>query len=109
MTEPSPSRARRYFAPRFSLRTLIFLMLLGGPLGGWGWTRWQVWKEWQIQEEARQQREKARSSRAKASELAQIQAIQDINMQAVIHAMEAIAEAKDPREVSVRGGGLVKD
>lgn len=48
---------RPYLSLQFSLRTLLFLMLLAGPLGGWGWVRWQVWKEWRVQEEARQLRD----------------------------------------------------
>jgi hypothetical protein len=29
---------------RFSLRTLLILMLLGGPLGAWGWKKWQAYR-----------------------------------------------------------------
>ena len=27
---------------RYSLRTLLILMLLAGPLGAWGWKEWQA-------------------------------------------------------------------
>jgi hypothetical protein len=52
MNEPSRSRARRYFAPRFSLRTLLVAMLLLGPLGAVGWKEWQRWREWEAQRAA---------------------------------------------------------
>jgi hypothetical protein len=28
---------------RYSLRTLLILMLIGGPLTAWGWTGWQAY------------------------------------------------------------------
>jgi hypothetical protein len=51
------SRPNRTIARRFSLRALLIVMLLAGPLGGWGWTRWQAWQEWKTQQEARQLQE----------------------------------------------------
>jgi hypothetical protein len=38
---------------RFSLRTLIVVMLLGGPLSAYGWRRWEAWR--QAEFERRQQ------------------------------------------------------
>ncbi len=29
---------------RYSLRTLLVLMLLGGPLCAWGWQRWEAYR-----------------------------------------------------------------
>ncbi len=29
---------------RFSLRTLLMLMLLAGPLGAWGWKEWRAYQ-----------------------------------------------------------------
>ena len=29
---------------RFSLRTLLILMLLAGPLGAWGWKEWVAYR-----------------------------------------------------------------
>src|SRR5262245_57852407 len=34
---------------RFSLRTLIIVMLLGGPLCAWGWREWAKWAAYQEQ------------------------------------------------------------
>jgi hypothetical protein len=31
--------------PRFSLRTLMVVMLLGGPVCAWGWRMWRQWRE----------------------------------------------------------------
>jgi hypothetical protein len=42
--------------PRFSLRTLIVVMLLGGPVSALGWQRWEWWRE---EESARREREAA--------------------------------------------------
>ncbi len=37
---------------RFSLRSLLIVMLLAGPLSAWGWSKWQTWQEhWEIQAE----------------------------------------------------------
>jgi hypothetical protein len=52
MNEPSQRSPRRYFAPRFSLRTLIVAMLLLGPLGAVGWKQWQRWREREIRRAA---------------------------------------------------------
>lgn len=82
--DPMEPRRRLYLAPQFSLRTLLVLMLLAGPLGGWGWTRWQAWRETQIQEEARQLREKQY-----AAQVAQLRAIYSRNMQALLNAQAA--------------------
>lgn len=37
---------------RYSLRTLILVMLLAGPLCGLAWSRWAAYCEWQAQQEA---------------------------------------------------------
>jgi len=31
---------------RFSLRSLLILMLIAGPLLAFGWTKYQAWREW---------------------------------------------------------------
>ena len=43
---------KRSFAPRFSLRTLLLVMLLLGPLAAVGWKEWQAWREREIQRAA---------------------------------------------------------
>lgn len=74
-------RRRPYLSPQFSLRTLLFLMLVAGPLGGWGWVRWQAWREWRVQEEARQLRQ---------LEAALLSYKGKANVQAVVNAQAAI-------------------
>lgn len=37
---------------RYSLRTLILVMLLTGPLCGLVWSRWAAYCEWRAQQEA---------------------------------------------------------
>jgi hypothetical protein len=44
---------------RFSLRTLLILMLLAGPLGAWGWKEWQAFRARMAQEEAQLLRRQA--------------------------------------------------
>lgn len=36
---------------RFSLRTLLLVMLLMGPLCAWGWSKYHTWRKWQRQQE----------------------------------------------------------
>jgi hypothetical protein len=37
---------------RFSLRTLLIIMLLAGPLGAWGWKEWRAYRARLAQAEA---------------------------------------------------------
>lgn len=50
-----PLHATEHLQMRYSLRTMLILMLLAGPLGAWGWTEWQAYRARMAKAAAREQ------------------------------------------------------
>ena len=54
MTERRPS----FLSPRFTLRTLLVVMLVAGALGPFGWLRWQAYQRGKMAQALEEERQR---------------------------------------------------